>query len=262
MHWIVKKGFEKDPKYRELCNNLIKMDIKHSFCNVIPFSDDIIDLEIELIKIKEPIFVYGSYTLSKIIKRELPDSYVFISTNLNLDNLLKHYGNEMFNNDMIFGKISEIETNLDTFFMRPLEDSKSFTAKIYNKEEFIQFKNNIKNLSLSNQYSTMDNDTMVCISKPKSIEKEIRFFIINNKISTYSQYKIGDSVLYSNDVEQYVIDYVNKIIKIYEPELSYCLDIAINNGVPKILEINSINSAGLYAIDTQKFIFDIEELIK
>jgi len=39
------------------------------------------------------------------------------------------------------------------------------------------------------------------------------------------------------------------------------LDVAvIERNIPKVLEINSINSSGLYAIDTQKLIAAVEDL--
>ncbi len=258
MFWLIKRGFENDPKYRELCLNIKRFEIKHTFCNVIPFSTEVIS-DTPLDSIKDPVFNYGSYNLSKIVKSMGLKPGAFISENISLNNLLEHYGPEMFNSDMIFGTIKDIEPQVNNFFIRPMEDSKSFTAQVLDIENFKYFKSNILNLD-SEEYSTIKPNTMVSICSPKNIDQEIRFFIIDSKISTYSTYKIGDRVVYSPEVDQYIIDYVKDVIKIYEPDVAYCLDIAVSGGQPKILEINSINSAGLYAIDTQKFIFDIEDL--
>ncbi len=259
MFWLIKRGFENDPKYRELCSNIVRFGINHMFCNVIPFSEEV-NSDYPLDEIKEPVFNYGSYNLSRIVKRMGLQPGAFISENISLNNLLQHYGSEMFNSDMRFGTIKDIELDneVKTFFIRPMEDSKSFTARVLNIEDFNYFKSNI--LNLGEEYSTIRPDTMVTICSPKIIDQEIRFFIIDGKVSTYSTYKIGERVVYSPEVDPYIIDYVTNVIKIYEPDLAFCLDIAVSNGQPKILEINSINSAGLYAIDTQKFISDIENL--
>jgi hypothetical protein len=103
--------------------------------------------------------------------------------------------------------------------------------------------------------------TEVVVCEPKSIQQEIRFFIVDSKIATYSIYKIGDRVHYSDmDASDEVIDFVHGLIKSWEPDIAYVLDIALSEGVPKVLETNSINSSGLYSIDTQKLIMAVEEL--
>ncbi len=76
----------------------------------------------------------------------------------------------------------------------------------------------------------------------------------------HHDFKFGDIVKYSPVVDQYIIDYVEQVITGWQPDVAFCLDVAVSNGIPKILEINSINSCGLYAIDTQKFILAIEDL--
>jgi hypothetical protein len=101
---------------------------------------------------------------------------------------------------------------------------------------------------------------MIIISSPKRIQQECRFFVVDSKIVTYSQYKIGETVRYLPVVDDYLIEYVNKIISIWQPDIAYCLDICVSDGQPKVLEVNSINSSGLYALDTQKFIIAINGL--
>lgn len=256
MQWLIKRGFEHDQKYLELIHDLKRVGITHTFCNVIPFSDDGLILENDLTN--EPIFSYGSYTLSKIVKRKGYAPGSFISPKINFDSLKENYGKELFNSDMIIGEFGTINPVANIFFVRPMEDSKSFDAKVMNIVEFKEFQNRINNRGEG--YSTVTESTKVLISTPKEIDSEYRFFIVDGKISTYSQYKLGDTVLYSALVDDYIVSYVKEVIKIWEPDLAYVLDVAVSNGVPKILEINSINSSGLYAIDTQKLIFSIEDL--
>jgi hypothetical protein len=64
----------------------------------------------------------------------------------------------------------------------------------------------------------------------------------------------------SKIIDDYIIDYVKEIITQIKIEKAYCLDIAVTDDVPKILETNCINASGLYELDTQKFIMSIEEL--
>lgn len=256
MQWLIKRGFEHDQKYLELIHDLQRLGITHNFCNVIPFSDDGLILETELSN--EPLFSYGSYTLSKIVKKNGYNPGSFISEKINFDSLKENYKEELFNFDMVIGELGTIKPESNLFFIRPMEDSKAFDAKVMNIVEFKEFQNRI--INRGEGFSTVTESTKVLISSPKDIDSEIRFFIVDGKISTYSQYKLGDTVLYSTLVDDYIISYVKDVIKIWEPDVAYVLDVAVSNGVPKILEINSINSAGLYAIDTQKLIFSIEDL--
>lgn len=259
MYWLIQSKFTKDPKLKELVANLERMEVNHSFCWVVPFSEDGLNSDIDLDSIDEPIFCYGSYTLSKIAVKKGYRPGAYISPMISLNNLLDHYGDEMLNNDMEFYALKDVLDNVpDTFFARPMEDSKSFTAEVTTKKEFGKFVKGIENIG--KKFSTVTMETMVAVSKPKPIQREIRFFIVDGKISTYSSYKIGDYVNYDQFVDQYIIDYVENIIDIWGPDRAYCLDIAISDGQPKILEVNSINSSGLYAIDTQKFIQSINEL--
>lgn len=261
MYWLIQDKFRYDQNYLTLCENLKRMNINHSSCEVIPFSDDGIISDIDLNKIKEPLFAFGSYTLSKIVINRKYEPGAFISKNSSMDSLLENYGQELFNHDMVIGPISEIHTDLKEFFVRPMEDTKSFTAEATTIERFNEFRDSVGRSFEGLHYSTVYPHTKVIISSIKPIEQECRFFVVDKKIVTYSQYRVGDTVRYSPIIDQYIIDYAEKIVSMdWQPDECYCLDIAISNGIPKVLEVNSINSSGLYAIDTQKFILAIEDL--
>lgn len=273
MHWVLEDRFDHDPKYRELKETLKRFDISHSLVKVVPFTDDgfttlegydlnklIPEINSDsLILHNLSVFCYGSYTLSKIMHKHFTPG-AFISPMLGINNLLEHYGNEMFNNDMVIAPIRDLDTDLPEFFARPVEDTKSFCGGIMKNAEFKEWKQKIIDAALiPENYSTITPYTMAVIAKIKPIHQEVRFFIVDRKIATYSQYKSGDSVIYSPHVDQYVIDYVNEMLKVWTPDRCFCMDIAITDGIPKILETNSINSSGLYAIDIQKFVMAVED---
>jgi hypothetical protein len=130
MHWLIQSKFDYDPKVRELVGNLQRLKINHSFCKAIPFSEEMTS-DVDLDKIVDPIFTYGSYTLSKIVVKRGYKPGAFISPNLGQDFLLSNYGDRMLNSDMLICELGEVLDNVpDEFFIRPVKDSKSFTAKI------------------------------------------------------------------------------------------------------------------------------------
>ena len=264
MHWLIQKGFDNDPAYVELCKNLERMGVSHSFCKAIPFSENDIISDIDLDAITEPIFTYGSYTLSKIAKKRGYNPGSFISETIGMENLIKIFGNHMLNSDMVIDTLENIETEMPKFFLRPMEDTKSFPAKIYTLEEFKEFKRKIIEAG-TEHYATIYPHTKVLISSPKEIEQEYRFFVVAGKVITGSQYKMGERVVYSPNIDRNIQWYVSSVVDMRNvlnnhPDVAYVIDIAVSEGEPKILEVNSINSSGLYAIDTQKFIDAVESL--
>lgn len=63
-HWLIQRGFDSDKQYLKLIESIERMNIPHSFCTVIPFSDSD-----DGIKLESPvpedgnIYCYGSYSL-------------------------------------------------------------------------------------------------------------------------------------------------------------------------------------------------------
>lgn len=263
MRWLMQSVFNRDPKVIEIKTNLERFGIPYTDCKVIPFSEDGIEFEdgntYESLK-DEFIFVYGSYTLARISKKYFSPAS-FISPNLSIDNLQLHYGNEMFNSDMIVGSVKDVDAIDDKFFIRPTEDTKSFCGEVVTREWYNDWKQKILDNPPEN-YSTVTRDTQISMARLKQIDQEIRCFVIDDKVVTASQYKQNGSPFFHPHVDDYIIDYVNNVIKTWKPDDAFCMDVAVANGVPKILETNCINSSGLYCIDTQKFIagmLDYEE---
>ncbi len=262
MHWLVEHKFryEQGEGYRRLMETLERLAIPTSYVTVVPMSDDDMFSDDDLTAIREPIFCFGSHTLAQIVKRRKYRPGSFMDEKLGMKHLLDAYGNEMLNSDMIIKELKDLDPQDDEFFIRPEGETKSINGQIMTKWDFNEFKQKIMALD-PKEWSTVKADTVLMISKIKNIQQECRFFIANKKIISYSQYKYKDFVRYSPVVDSYIIDYVNKIISMdFQPDLAYCMDIAISDGVTKIIEVNCINCSGLYAIDVNKFIMEIEDL--
>ncbi len=104
--------------------------------------------------------------------------------------------------------------------------------------------------------------------KPKKIKQECRFWVVGNEIVTYSQYKSGRTIWYSESAVSG--EMIAKAIQIIEtvkrfglPLETYCLDLCDTysdyglNRI-KIVEINNLNSSGLYDCNVQKLIDALE----
>ncbi|MFA5404529.1 MAG: ATP-grasp domain-containing protein [Ignavibacteria bacterium] len=145
------------------------------------------------------------------------------------------------------------------FFIKPNEDTKAFTAEILTRDAFFVFKHKV--LQIGDDFSTVTKDTKVVIASPKEISAEYRFFVVDGEVITQSLYKSGGTVYYSPMVDEYIIEFAQKMVDTYQPDRAFVLDVAITPEGLKVIEVNSINSSGMYAIDVQKMIFAIEEML-
>jgi hypothetical protein len=103
---------------------------------------------------------------------------------------------------------------------------------------------------------------MVSYSPVKDIYREARFFVVDGKIATQSTYKVGSKVHYTAEVPPNMLEYADRMIKIWQPARAFVIDIALTDDKEpeKIIEVNCINSAGFYAIDMQRFVGAIENM--
>jgi glutathione synthase/RimK-type ligase-like ATP-grasp enzyme len=88
----------------------------------------------------------------------------------------------------------------------------------------------------------------------KKIYNEYRYFVVDGKVVTGSQYKLGKRVVYGEtdqniDIAQTFVDMLNKNI-----DQPYVIDIALTDDGYKVIELNTMNCAGFYACDMQKLV--------
>jgi hypothetical protein len=192
---------------------------------------------------------------------------------------LKHYECSFYyprtpnllNSDCIFLPWSLLSANKElifkafpdsmNFFIRPDYGSKEFTGTTISKTWFDKDLEIIKSLPGNNIY----NDLMVLISSAKNIKNEYRLLVNDAK-------EIIDHSIYDNDInfELYHKDikYIQKelIDKInFCPDPLFTVDVALlgNTGYKydyRIVEINSFTCSGLYNMDLDKVINEVERL--
>ena len=119
MHWLVEHKFryEQGEGYQRLMEMLERLAIPTSYVTVVPMSDDDMSSDDDLTAIREPIFCFGSHTLSQIVKRRGYRPGSFTGEQLGMQRLIDGYGNEMLNSDMIIKEIKDLDPPYDEFFI-------------------------------------------------------------------------------------------------------------------------------------------------
>lgn len=273
MFWVIQNNLYNEYGYTRLMETINRFSIPHAVVKPVPvihkllpsdfdshsYYGDINDVPEPFIDESGNIMVCGAVTLSKIAKERGWEPGSFINDNFDFEHWRANYGTELLNHDSKVCTFENVSDYWDTFFIRPCLDSKSFTGTVYDWNDFASWRDDV--LSLDDELCPIKRDTMVSYCGVKNILREYRFFVVDGEIVTGSQYKIGNRVLYTSDIDQDIIDYAKRMVTIWQPARAFVIDVAlVSGGDLKVIEINNINSAGFYASDVQKFILAIEEM--
>lgn len=151
---------------------------------------------------------------------------------------------------------------------------KTFSGAVMDGGELEKWKRQV--LGVSSGYSTLTMGTPAMHAGPKDIELEARFFVVDNVVVTGSSYRtLGRQIMYDrvdadNPLFGPLLDFARKMVLVdcsrteltpAEPiAQAYVLDVAQAGGEPKVVEVNTINSAGFYASDMGAVVRALENL--
>lgn len=249
MHWIIQDDLHPEAGLYELRTVLSRLEIPHSFHRV-PQGEGRLDPEISP---EGRVFVIGGYSLSRIAQERgwAPGSLPVPG----FRECLENWGEEMLNAPagvtttraaaVLASQGSMIPSG--PFFCRPVEDSKKFTGRVfYSWDEFIAWE--------------CRRPAVLCMFAPfLEIYRESRIWIVQDQVVTASTYKEGKRVFYDPLVSEDVLGYTRERALEWSPAPAYVMDIAETPRGLKIVEINNINAAGLYAANVGKLVMALEE---
>ncbi len=250
MIFFVQTNIFKSLTYNQLIENIGRFGFPYQ---LVEFHAESNDLKFDPVD-TDNVFCFGSVKIAHHTKKYGWNPGSLFNENHDYRVYSQYYKENMLNWDCQILKLGdEFQEPGYIFHARPCEDTKSFTGQVFTKESWNDWKSQV--LALDNKRLTVD--TAVQISKVQNIYKEIRFFIVDGKIITASQYRINNITRYEECFEPYLFDYVNEMIKLYQPAKAFVMDIAVTDAGLKIVELNCINCSGFYNCDLQKIINSI-----
>lgn len=255
MHWILQENLFRENEWETLINTLERFQIPYSVHKVIPFIGELVPTPVVVDRMA---VCFGSYSMRHAAKEFgwTPGVFDLIDENFLVQQL--HWGNLMLNNDAEVVAFKDALLH-EPAFVRPIDDSKYFAGAVFEPDDFNQW---VKNVTvLGHDYgNSLSGDSLIQICKPKQIYSEYRFWVVDSEIVTSSLYKRGDKVMYSSDVDDVYYEFVQEAIKIWQPHRAFVIDVCDTVDGLKIVEINTINSAGFYAGDMQKIVAAINSM--
>jgi hypothetical protein len=229
------------------------MKINYTLVKIVPFVGDIIpDIFPE-----NPVIAIGAYSLWKTAKKKGWNPGVFINGNFTYPKLIEHYGDNFLNKECHISTLENVSPEYDEFFIKPCKDSKVFSGQKMTWNNFKEWRDKVLDLGWE---GTVTGNTCVVLAPLKEIYSEYRFFIVSGKVITGSQYKVGNRVVYTECHDEAVIEFTQKIIDLWCPDIGFVIDIALTPEGYKVIEINCLNTAGFYACDMSKVVFALEKI--
>lgn len=253
--WVVQTnlGDPRDPeRIKKACedHNFLFEGIK-----VIPFSEDLPE-----VSRKGRTLFYGSSGFTTLIQNSGEWSPGVYSNDENFcyESYQKHYGDLLLNSEADIITLEEFckQTHdpLEEFFLRPNKDNKSFAGGVFTFKWIVDWFQRLA--SYDNEFIPVT--TKVVIASPVNIKREWRLFIVDGKVSTGSQYRVGNKVVTSSFLPQEVLDFSEEVAERWPPARVFVLDIAeTDSGSLRVLEANGMNSSGFYKSNVTKLLKDI-----
>lgn len=99
----------------------------------------------------------------------------------------------------------------------------------------------------------------IMLASPKEIDEEYRCLVVGGEFIDISQYSFDDVKMlgaFKDIAEKFAKEIIQYFIK---SDQTYIVDIAVTDGIPSIIEFNSVNSSGLYGINLNKFVESVTE---
>lgn len=239
MKWLIQPTKVEEAKIKELINILEKAGIDYDL--VYPFEDKVVKQDKTLYHYEddEKYFVCGSYSLTRNVYKERKEG-IFSLDKYKFDDFIAIFGSENFvNHDAKIVNYKKIVWEDDAYFLRPVNDDKSFNGGVYSKNDVINCHED------------------VIIATVKKINKEHRFFIVDGKIATASLYKINGSISTSDVIDEGAKIFVENMIKKFDFP-GFVIDVATIGNEYKIVELNCLNASGFYEINLYKLIDSVE----
>jgi hypothetical protein len=288
MHHVVQENLFNEFGFRDLLVALENNGCKYTVVKVLPHArkggiiehnfDESVHLAHELeLPSDEAVMVWGATTLGHIAVEKGWKPGRFQNDKFDMRYLTKRFGPYMLNDDAQFCTFGELAFE-GTKFIRPVHDSKSFSGTMIDGAELAEWKKRVEDTS--DGYATLTMDTPVMYASPKKIDLEARFFIVDGTIVTGSSYRtLGRQIMYqrvdsNNPMFQPMVEFVKDMLAVdctdesdtydstyAEPiEVAYVMDIGLVDGEYKVVEINTLNSAGFYASDMGAVVRALEAL--
>ena len=156
----------------------------------------------------------------------------------------------------VFGKVKATEK----IFLRPVKDLKEFTGLTLNPDELEDWQTRVWEGEQSTHTQQLTMSTPVVVASAKVILHEWRCFVVGGRVVAQSQYAEYGKRQRNANVAADVIAFAQKLVDIWQPAKCFVLDVGETKDGLGMVEINTLNSSGVYECDFHAVVEALENL--
>lgn len=246
IQWVVQRNLTSKTDLESLQRACEVTDITFQAIDIIPFSGSLPAFD----NSRKSIF-YGSTTLCNLVAadEQLQSGLFFDNARFSIENYFNRWGKYMLNYGAVvttFHALMNREEDPDKlFFIRPDDDSKSFSGETKSFRDISTWYDQLKTVENTN----LSPDTPVVVSTPYNIQYEWRLWIVNGKVVTASKYRTYFKLTKEEGCPLEVIAFAEKRCLEYTPHDVFVMDICLCGDDYYIVECGCMNAAGFYKAD-------------
>jgi hypothetical protein len=207
---------------------------------------------------QEPCFFYGSAGfLQRLRKTEFADSLWDVPIDQDQRNWVSTFGDVMLNNECDFVTYSDFKTKYarGSWFVRPVLHQKAFTGQVVTNGDVFALEVNRKG-----RYVQHPPDILVAVSPvAPRIRSEYRLWLYKGLPVMGCRYRDDGAPSRTADAPPEILRTAAELVRGKVRSDLIVMDVAVTeNGELKIVEFNSVHSAGIYDLNADELIELVE----
>ena len=241
MYYLIQSNIYSDPEHNKVFETLEGLGLDYETIELNRHTD-----QISVKADRNDVFVYGSVKLARLAKENThwnPGS--FYGGNHTFETHSEFYGEQMLNFEtrvFKFGESVSWHPNEEKF-IKPYKDAKVFTGKVFTRLKWEDF---VKDSLERPKTDMLHADTLVQMSKPQTLVKEARLWVVGKQVIGGVYYKFHGDQPFEREVEEEAIIFAQKMVQLFNVADAFVMDVGLTDNGWKIVEINCVNSAGFY----------------
>ena len=246
IQWVVQRNLTSKTDLESLQLSCEATGVTFQPIDIIPFSSSLPAFDNN----RRSIF-YGSTTLCSLVAAndQLKAGLFFDDALFSIENYFNRWGKYMLNYGAVVTTFQSLmnqdEASDKLFFIRPDDDSKSFSGETKSFGEIKSWYDQLKMVENTN----LSPDTAIVVSTPYNIHYEWRLWIVNGKVVTASKYRTYFRLTKERGCPPEVIAFAESRCREYTPHAVFVMDVCLCGDDFFIVECGCMNAAGFYHAD-------------
>ena len=247
MKWLLQKNIWNEYGYFRFMNSIREAGVDFEEVHLIPFTEKF-EKEIDF----TPTQIFGSGRFVNVCRK------LGFNTYRSFDPIEIYYPEDFWVNgkgeDICWGDLPKCDFTTPKF-IKPYTE-KFFTGRM------IESVGDLDKVQLATSFITNDEDELVRISDAVNIKQEARFYVIGGEVTTGSYYrKNGQVHHYRVEPHEDVFQECLRMVKTFGSiDDAFVLDLGLVGDWWKIVELNNVNSSGIYECDTDAIVRAFKQL--